>query len=280
MGARSLAWVTAALGLGTATLLLLQADAAGPTEALLVLGLAVVALAAVGWCSGHLVAGATSIATLVALAGVGEVTWLLTANLVRTAAVVATVTVLAVGLVPRIALGASGVFRLDGRLAEAGEVARVNAEDAVARAHWSLTGGVLVTASVFAAATFVLGRDSGVEPWPAGLTGIVSMALALRGRHFPLALHRGALWGGALAGPLGLVLAGVRRWSDSGPWLVAGLAVAGVLIALAGLVRRSALQQARGRRRANQIETTAILLSVPTVLGVFGVYQDLLQTFQ
>jgi hypothetical protein len=185
-----------------------------------------------------------------------------------------------VGLAPRLALGTSGVFGLDNRLAEGGEVATLNAEDAVARAHWTLTGATLVAAAVFAAGAFVLGRDGGVEPWTAGLSAVVSLAFALRARHFPLAVHRAALWAAAIAGPIGLAVATVRRWEDYGSLVVAGLALAGVVLALMGVVRRSALQQARSRRRANQLETTTILLSVPIVLGVFGVYQDLLGTFQ
>jgi type VII secretion integral membrane protein EccD len=276
----ALAWVSAALGVATCGVVLQRADVSGAPSVFVLVGLAVLALAAVAWCSGQLVAGAISVATLVALSAVGALTWMFTDDVVRTAAVVSTVTLLVVGLAPRLALGASGVFGLDSRLADGGEVATTNAEDAVARAHWTLTGGTLVTAVVFAVATFLLGRDSGVEPWPAGLAVVVSLAFALRARHFPLALQRGTLWAGAFAGPLGLAYAGEERWPGSGPLLVVGLALLGVAVALSGVVRRTPLQQARSRRRANQLETTTILLSVPTVLGVFEVYQDLLRTFQ
>ncbi len=279
-GVSAHAWVAAALGVGTATLTLQRAEVPGLAAALLLVGLVALSVAAAAWCGHQLVAGATTVVTLAVLTSVGVATWLVTDDVVRTAAVVSTVTVLAVGLAPRVALGSSGVFALDSRLAEGGEVARVNAEDAVARAHWGLTGATLVTAGVFAVAAFALGRDGAMEPWPAGLTVVVSLAFGLRARHFPLALHRGALWAAALGGPLGLVVAGERRWPEYGPWLVAGVAAVGVLVAVAGVVRRTALLQARSRRRANQLETTAILLSVPAVLGVFGVYQDLLRTFQ
>ena len=277
---QALAWVSAAVGVATCAVVLQRADASGVDSALFLVVLAAVALAAAAWCSSRLVAGAISVATLVALSAVGAVTWVFTDDVVRTAAVVSTVTLLVVGLVPRLALGASGVFGLDSRLAEGGRATTVNAEDAVARAHWSLTGGTLVAAGVFAIAAFLLGRDSGVEPWPTGLVVVVSLAFALRARHFPLALHRGTLWAGAFAGPLGLVFAGEERWPDWGPWLVLALALVGVAVALMGVVRRTPLQQARSRRRANQLETTTILLSLPTVLGVFEVYQDLLRTFQ
>ncbi len=275
-----LAWVTAVLGVGTAAVVLQGADLSATASALAGVGLAAVALAAGAWCSGRLVAGATSVATLILLSAVAALTWLLTEDVVRTAAVVATLAVLLVGLVPRLALGVSGVFGLDSRLADGGEVATVNAEDAVARAHWSLTGGTLVSAAVFAVSAFVLAQHGGVEPWPTGLTVVVSSAFALRARHFPLALHRAGLWAAAMAGPWGLVIAGEQRWPDAGQGLLGALALVGVMVALAGVLRRTPLQQARSRRRANQLETTAILLSLPSLLGVFAVYQDLLRTFQ
>jgi type VII secretion integral membrane protein EccD len=278
--AAPLAAVSAALGVGTLGVLVQQADVGNDGRAFLLVALALVAIAAISWCSGQLTAGATSAAVLVLVAVVGGVTWLLTGDSVRTSAVVTVFTVFLVGLAPRLALGTSGVFGLDNRLAEGGEVATLNAEDAVARAHWTLTGAVVVAAAVFAAAAFVLGRDGEVEPWSAGLVVVVSLAFALRGRHFPLALHRAALWAAAVAGPVGLGVASVERWDDSAPLVVAALAGAGVALALMGVVRRSALQQARSRRRANQLETTTILLSLPVVLGVFHVYQDLLGTFQ
>jgi type VII secretion integral membrane protein EccD len=278
--AAPLAAVSAALGVGTMGLVVQRADVATDTRALLLVGLALVAIAAISWCSGQLTAGATSAAALLLTVAVGAVTWLLTDDTVRTSAVVTVFTVFLVGLAPRLALGTSGVFGLDNRLAEGGEVATLNAEDAVARAHWTLTGATSVAAAVFASGAFVLGRDGGVQVWPAGLAVVVSLAFALRARHFPLALHRAALWAAAIAGPIGLAVAAVRRWDELGTLVVVALALAGMLLALMGVVRRSALQQARSRRRANQLETTTILLSVPIVLGVFGVYQDLLGTFQ
>ena len=278
--ASPLAAVSAALGVGTLGLLVLESDVGADTRTFLVVGLALVAIAAISWCAGQATAGATSAAALLLAAVVGAVTWVLTDDTVRTAAVVTVILVFLVGVAPRLALGTSGVFGLDNRLAEGGEVATRNAEDAVARAHWTLTGATLVAAAAFAAGAFVLGRDGGVEIWSASLSVVVSLAFALRARHFPLALHRAALWAAALAGPIGLAVAAVRRWDEVGPLVVAALAVAGVSLALMGVVRRSALQQARSRRRANQLETTTILLSVPLVLGVFEVYQDLLGTFQ
>lgn len=280
----ALAWATGALGLGAGALAVQQAvqqtGVSSLTTTSFLVALAAVGLLTLAWCTRHLVAGVTGVVTLLGLAAVGALTWVLTHDVVRTAAVVSTLTVLLLGLLPRLALGASGVFGLDGRLAEGGEVATRNAEDAVARAHWTLTGVVGVAAAVFGAAAYLLGRDSGVDLWPAGLTAVVSAALALRARHFPLALHRGALWAAALCGALGLFVAAARRWPAATTWLIAALTVLGVLIALAGLVRLTPLQEARTRRWAQQVETAVILLSIPTVLGVFGVYQDLLGTFR
>jgi len=41
-----------------------------------------------------------------------------------------------------------------------------------------------VGAAAFATAALLLGRDSGVEPWPAGLAVVVSLTFALRARQF------------------------------------------------------------------------------------------------
>jgi type VII secretion integral membrane protein EccD len=277
---RALAWTAAVLALGTASLVLQRSGASGTREVLLLVGLVLTTLAAVAWCTRHPVPSLTSAATLVGLTAVGLITWSLTQNTLRTSAVLATVALLVVGVVPRLALTASGVFTLDSRVADGDEVATVSAEDAVTQAHWTLTGATLVTAAAFAAAAYGLGHGSGIRPWPTGLAAVVSLGFALRARHFPLALHRAALWAAALAGPLGLVLAAERRWPEYASWLVAGIALVGVVVALAGLLHRTPLQQARNRRRANQLETTTILLSVPVLLGVFTVYQDLLKTFQ
>ncbi|MGL4172683.1 MAG: type VII secretion integral membrane protein EccD [Actinomycetota bacterium] len=278
--ARAQAWVTAALGIATAGVVFLEAEPSQTQSALSLIGLLAAALVAVGWCSGQLAASGVSVLVVMAFTGLGLLSWELTDDVVRTAGVVSIAAVFFVGILPRCALGVSGVFGLDSRLAEGRQVTTVSAEDAVAKAHWTLTGGTAVTAGIFGVASFLLGYDGDFQLWPTCLAFVMSVAFGLRGRHFPLALHRGLLWAAAWAGPVGLMTSAVSRWPSVGSWLLIAFAFLGVVIMAWGLIRPTPLQQARLRRRANQLETAVIVLSLPTLLGVFTVYQDLLGTFR
>ncbi|MET0854718.1 MAG: hypothetical protein ABWY30_08805, partial [Microterricola sp.] len=63
-------------------------------------------------------------------------------------------------------------------------------------------------------------------------------------------------------------------------WLaLAGLVVAAVLVAIAAGVRPAAHTRATLRRFGNTIESLAVVSTVPLLLGVFGLYAQLLETF-
>jgi len=99
---------------------------------------------------------------------------------------------------------------------------------------------------------------------------------ALRTRAFPLAAQQMALWFAALTGLLGGLL-GQHRLS--------GLVVAAILIGISVLIvimvvaRPASHQRAFLRRIGNAAEALAVIGLIPLLLGMFGVFSDLLKAF-
>lgn len=232
-----------------------------------------------GHCAGRLsVAGSAAGVTLL-LAVVWGASWWLTGDLLETAGVAGTGSLLVVGLLPRIALTATRLFRLDGQVMSGSSIERRTAVAAVTAAHWSLAATVGVVAASFAAAGWLLGRRGGLEPWPLGLTAALTVGWALRARHFPLAAERLLLWLAALAPPLGLAVTVTATHPVTLGGLAAAVALAGTGLALLGTRTMSDYTGAQMRRTAQRLESVAVLLVLPLLVGVFGVYGDLLTTF-
>ena len=227
----------------------------------------------------RLAAAGSAVGVLLGSAAVWVAGWRLTEDLLETAAVAATASLLLLGLLPRIALTTSRLFRLDSQVMAGAHVERRAAAVAVASAHWSLAASVAVVATSFGAAGWLLGRQGGLQPWPLGLTAVLALAWALRARHFPLAVERLMLWASAVLPPLGVAAAVVRGYPAVLPAVSGALVLAGVLIALLGTRSMSEYTGAQMRRAASRLESTCVLLVLPVLLGVFGVYGDLLTTF-
>ena len=228
-------------------------------------------VAAFGYRDRGLALGGASAATLVALwAGLGA------AGLValQSAGLVALVGALGVGLLPGIAMAASGLTGLDDRVIEGAVVPRPDAAEAVAATHRGLTGAGIAFSLIIAAAGFVLATSA--DPWALGLAAAIALVLLLRTRVLPLAPQRLALFGAGLALLTGLALTGLVR---SPTWTLAGLlALAGLCVAAIG-VRLSDNVKARLARVGNLIELLAVVASVPLLLGLMGLFRDLLAAF-
>ena len=109
-----------------------------------------------------------------------------------------------------------------------------------------------------------------------GVGLVVIMVSALRTRAFPLAVQQMALWFAVLAGLLGGLL-GQPRLDDL--QLAAILAGFIVLVVIMVLARPAAHQRAFLRRIGNAIEALSVIALIPLLLGMFGIFSDLLEAF-
>jgi hypothetical protein len=181
------------------------------------------------------------------------------------------------GLLPRTAMMASGLTRLDDQRSNDEPVNRVAVVAAVDSAHRGLAVASLVAAVSATLAGLVLARTPG--PWALALAALVCVPL-LRGlRAFPRAVEVVALVAGALAVMAGLL----ARWIRDAPdiWWGPPAAALGIgAIALVVLAYRPPPHVlARARQNADRLEATAVIALVPVTVGVFGLYSRLLDTF-
>ncbi|WP_091606440.1 type VII secretion integral membrane protein EccD [Arthrobacter koreensis] len=203
----------------------------------------------------------------------------LTGTAVQAAALAGIASVLLLGLLPALALAASGLAALDDRRAKGGHVGRPDAVEAIASAHGGLVAGTAAAAASAALALWILGTDTAQQSWSLPLVAVLTLAVFLRARAFPLAPERLALYAATAVG-LAALAAGGSRWFADQPW-VTGVTVlvlaAAVWIALSLDLPDHA--QARFRLAAKRLETLAILASVPLAAGMFGIFAQLLESF-
>jgi WXG100 protein secretion system (Wss), protein YukD len=193
----------------------------------------------------------------------------------RAAALGATFAVLACGLLPRYAAAAAGLTALDTALLGGRSRPRRDVRQAVDRTYASLTWSVFGVSWTLAATGGVLLGSA--DLWAAGLGVAVGTVTALRTRAFPLAAQQGALWAAVVAA---LVVGGYGRSGLEPPALLAGLAVPAVAVLALVLVRPPEHTRAALRQAGDAVEVVAVVALVPLLLGLFGVYADLLGTFR
>lgn len=234
-------------------------------------GALVALVAQLGFRDRGLALGAGSVAALVAMwsaLGLAGLTPLVSA------AIVALAGALGLGLLPGVAMTASGLTGLDDRVVEGEVVARARAAEAVSATHRGLNGACVSFALITGAAGFVLATSG--NAWAIGLAAAIAVIVTLRSRVLPLAPQRLALFGSAIVIVAGLSLTGLQA---SPTWALAGLiAVAAALVALTGM-RLSENLVARLARLGNLLELLAVLVTVPLLLGLMGVFRDLLVAF-
>ena len=195
----------------------------------------------------------------------------------RTAAVMGIVSVALLGLLPRLAMIASGLTTLDDRQTDELPVTRVAADAAVDAAHRALALACVAIALSGAVAGWLLARAGG--GWGLALACLVGVALFLRLRAYPLTVEVVALVASGLAVATGLV----TRWVQAEPDLWWGGAAVALAVAALGVVvlgyRPPAYTRARARQLADRLEGVAVVALVPVTVGVFDVYARLLDTF-
>ncbi|MFI7399164.1 type VII secretion integral membrane protein EccD [Streptomyces sp. NPDC049541] len=188
-------------------------------------------------------------------------------------AVLAVVSVVALGVLPRLALRAGGLSGLDDRRTGEVSVSRYQASAALAAAHRGLVlATVTVAVSATVGAVWAL-RAPGV--WTVLLAVVTAVVVALRGRAFPLVAEVVVLLVGAAVVAVRLSAVWVERSGAAGPALV--VLAAPAVLTLATLVVRPAEQvRMRLRRAGDLLESAGVIALLPLLIGVFGVYERLL----
>jgi type VII secretion integral membrane protein EccD len=190
------------------------------------------------------------------------------------AAVTAAVSVVVCGVLPRVALVASGLTGLDDQVVE-GHPRRRDEVSLTVNDAYRMLSWVTFAVAVPIAVTSALLLASG-DLWAVWVGLVVIMVSALRTRAFPLAVQQMALWSAVLAGLLGGLI-GQPRLSES---LLAGVLAGMVaLVMIMVLARPAAHQRAFLRRVGNVLEALAVIALIPLLLGMFGIFSDLLRAF-
>jgi len=222
---------------------------------------------------GGLVGGAALLALVAAWSG-GAAAGLAPGRL---AAVLGVLSALLLGLLPRLALTASGLTGLDDRRAAGGEVGRLDVRAALDHAHRGLALATVAAAGSVAVAGWLLALPAVAGHWTVPLAVLLAAVLLARARAFPLTVEVVALLAAAAVVGLGVLLAWARTGQAGGP-LLAALALAAVAL---GVLAVDPPEHVRTwlRRAGDWVEAAAVVASVPVAIGVFGVYGELLRTF-
>ncbi|MFE7165938.1 type VII secretion integral membrane protein EccD [Streptomyces sp. NPDC057616] len=246
-----------------------------------VAGAGAVALLLAGWCTplgrGALI-GAGALggclvlweAVIALQGGAGTAT-----EQARAGALVAVVCLVLLGVLPRLALMASGMTGLDDRRTGGVSVSRYDVGTALAATHRGLAlASVVLAASAAGAGVLVLHV---VSVWTVLLGIAVVVVLALRARAFPLTAEVVVLLLAAGVVAVRLVVVWLGQAPAAGPVAVLALLAVVPLVVLG--VEPAEHVRVRLRRVGDVLESVAVIGLFPLVIGVFGVYGRLLGTF-
>ena len=185
--------------------------------------------------------------------------------------------VVLLGLAPRLALTASGLNRLDDDVTHGDRPGVPRAHTAFTNAHAGLAAAVILCAASAAAAVYGL-VAAGFTRWSVPLAILLTVLTAVRARSMPLAVERTALVAAASVGAI-LILQALA--GELPAWvLITVPALLALMPALLRMVNIPSHQHAKLRIYARRIEALATLALVPLLVGLFGVYSQLLATFQ
>ncbi|MDJ0345620.1 type VII secretion integral membrane protein EccD [Streptomyces sp. H10-C2] len=195
----------------------------------------------------------------------------------RAGALLAVVSLVVLGVLPRLALMASGLSRLDDHRSGGTSVSRYQVATALTATHRGLALATVVMAVSAAAAAILVLRTPTVWTFP--LAAAVAVVLALRMRAFPLIAEVVGLLAAAA------VVAGRLAWvwlERSGSGTVGPLALL-VVLAVTPLVVLAVEPadhvRVRLRRFGDAVESVGVIAMLPLLMGMFGVYGRLLSTF-
>ncbi|WJV46453.1 type VII secretion integral membrane protein EccD [Streptomyces flavofungini] len=238
-------------------------------------GAVAVTLALLGWCTP---VGRGALVGAGALAGCA-VAWETVLGFqddgARVGAVLGVLSVVALGVLPRLALMTSGLSGLDDRRSGGASVSRYEVGSALAATHRGLVLATLVLAGSAAVAGFLTLSTATV--WEVLLAAAVALVLALRARAFPLIAEVVGLLLAAAVVVVRLVWVWQEHSGAAGPLALLVVLAAAPLLVLA--VRPAEHVRVRLRRFGDVLESVGVIALVPLLLGVFGVYGRLLDTF-
>jgi type VII secretion integral membrane protein EccD len=255
------------------------ADLFGWRDAVLASGIVAVVATVLGlssYTAGLGTGGGVGAGMVIGLGGGWVAGLLVGVSLQPLAAVLAVVAVLALGLLPRVALTVSGLAGLDDRRSRGTSVSRHDVEVAIAATHRGLLTSTIVVASSAAVSGVVLADDLG--PFTTPLAGVLAVALACRSRLFPLTWQVVSLLGAALATAAAVVLSFASAMEGSVLPVVAAVATAGLPL-LAMTSEPPEHIRVRLRRIVDRLEAAAVIGLIPLAIGVFGVYGRLTDVF-
>ncbi|MFK4116698.1 type VII secretion integral membrane protein EccD [Streptomyces longwoodensis] len=195
----------------------------------------------------------------------------------RLGAVMAVFSVVLLGLLPRLALMASGLTGLDDRRSSGVSVSRHQVSNALAATHRGLALAIVVAAASAAAGGWLLTTADEPTVWTVVLASLTAVVLLSRARAFPLVAEVVALFGAAAV----LVVRLAVLWLDhsGGAGALALLAAAAVLPLLVLAIEPPEHVRVRLRRLADLIESFGVIGLFPLAVGVFGIYGQLLDKF-
>ncbi|MFJ7330186.1 type VII secretion integral membrane protein EccD [Streptomyces cyaneofuscatus] len=276
--ATALLFVSGGLGVLTAWTAADAYDWSGPARLAAVAAAVALALLLLGVFSplgrgGLIGAGATA-----ALTAVWEAVASVESDPARLGAVMAVFSVVLLGMLPRLALMASGLTALDDRRSGGVSVSRHDVSNALAATHRGLALATVVTAVSATGAGWLLTLSARPTVWTVLLPSVVAVVLLSRARAFPLVAEVVALFAAAAV----LVVRLVMLWMEqdaggAGPVVVLGAAALLPLLALS--VEPPEHVRVRLRRTADLVESIGMVGLFPLAIGVFGVYGQLLDKF-
>ncbi|ARF55960.1 type VII secretion integral membrane protein EccD [Streptomyces gilvosporeus] len=239
-------------------------------------GLSVAAvLALLGVCTELGRGGLVGAATVAVAVGAWEAGLAVT-SVARTGVALGVVSVVVLGYLPRLALMAAGLTRLDDQRSGGTPVSRHQVATALGATHRGLAlATVAMALSAGAAGVLALGPGDG---WSVAAGALLCVVMLSRARAYPLAVEVVALLAAGTA--VGVCL--VMRWAagaDDPSAALAALCVLAVLPLGVLAVRVPEHVQVRLRRLVNLVESVSVVALIPVALGAFGVYSRLLHTF-
>ncbi|GGV59946.1 MULTISPECIES: type VII secretion integral membrane protein EccD [Streptomyces] len=195
----------------------------------------------------------------------------------RLGAVMAVVSIVLLGLLPRIALMASGLTGLDDRRSSGASVSRHAVANALAATHRGLALATIVTAASAAAGGWLLTAAEKPTVWTVTLASLTAVVLLSRARAFPLVAEVVAAFAAAAVLVVRLAVLWLDHAGGAGALVLLGAAALLPLLVLA--VEPPEHIRVRLRRFADLIESLGVIGLFPLAVGVFGIYGQLLNKF-
>jgi hypothetical protein len=195
----------------------------------------------------------------------------LSVDVVAICAVIGILGIAGLGLAPAWALTISGLSGLDDFTSSGDTVPRVKTLTTIADAYKIMTWTVLGTLVLVTLATIPLATSRSL--WAIGLTVVVIVVITLQSWALPSAVLIATTWCSVLI--LGSALiAGGRSW-----WRIAVMLLIAMTAAVLAVIPVSTHIRIRLRRLGDVIMKIALGISIPLLLGLFGVYDWLLGAY-